>query len=57
MEIQMIIYFQISQQDSRSTLKVVADDAMNRRVAIIGLMSRKKMRMLVKGKNVICIVI
>ena len=57
MEIQMIIYFQISQQDSRSTLKVVADDAMNRKVAIIGLMSRKKMRMLVKGKNVICIVI
>ena len=57
MEIQMIIYFQISQQDFRSTSKVVADDAMNRKVAIIGLMSRKKMRMLVKGKNVICIVI
>ena len=57
MEIQMIIYFQISQQDSRSTSKVVADDAMNRKVAIIGLMSRKKMRMLVKGKNVICIVV
>ena len=57
MEIQMIIYFQISQQDSRSTSKVVADDAMNRKVATIGLMSQKKMITLVKGKNVICIVI